>query len=187
MLELEANSTDDPAFLDLASRLIVGVARANNFSEIVVVHIDHWFGERWLGFCGKYLGAAGVRSRDLNGELTPPPFHPRRVLSARQYRLSEQQVYEYSCNIESLHSYRTSQSNINRTFRWNSLYVWYSGDTTLTDKGVVMVYSVKQNETAAWYTAFNKTLIWQLEQTVAVSPNQIRDYIERTIPAEIQA
>src|SRR5688572_25676240 len=114
MLDLEATSTDDLPFLDLASRLIAGAARANGLNDVVVVHIDHWFGERWLGFCGKLLGSAGVRSRRLDGELTPPPFHPHRVLSARAYRLTEAQTFEYWDDDGSLHEYRPSQANINR-------------------------------------------------------------------------
>lgn len=179
MLELEANPTDDAAFLDLASRLIAGAALANGLGDVVAVHIDHWFGERWLGFCGKLLGAAGVRSRRLDGELTPPPFHPHRVLSARAYRLTESQIFEYWDDVQSLHGDRPSQANINRTFRRNRLYAWYSGDTTATDKGVVMVYAVKTAENAAWYTAFHKTPTWHLGQTVAVSPREVHEFMER--------
>ena len=76
MLELEANSTDDSLFIEKASRLIAGATLTNGLSDVVAVHIDHWFGERWLGFCGKLLGCTGVRSRRLDDELTPPPFHP---------------------------------------------------------------------------------------------------------------
>src|SRR3982751_3555160 len=118
MLELEANTADDPAFLDLASRLIAGAALANGLNTVVAVHINHWFGERWLGFCGKLLGAAGVRSRRLDGELTPPPFHPHRVLSVHAYRLTGSQTFEhwdesqastYWDDVQSLHGYRSSE------------------------------------------------------------------------------
>jgi hypothetical protein len=182
MLELEANSTDDVRFLDLASRLIAGAALSNGLSDVVAVHVDHWFGERWLGFCGKFLGSAGVRSRRLDGELTPPPFHPHRVLSARVYRLTGAQTFEYVDDAKSLHGYRTSQANINQTFRRNRLYAWYSGDTAATDKGVVMVYAIKKAENAAWYTAFHKVPIWHLGQTVGVSPRAVHEFIERVAP-----
>ena len=83
MLELDANADDDGAFLDIAGRLIATATIENGFGVVVAVHIDHWFGDRWLGFYGKFLGAAGVRNRRLTDELTPPPFHPHRVQSAR--------------------------------------------------------------------------------------------------------
>jgi hypothetical protein len=187
MLELEANATDDAPFLDLASRLIAGAAVASCLSDVVAVHIDHWFGERWLGFCGKLLGSAGVRSRRLDGELTPPPFHPHRVLSARAYRLTESQTFEHWDDAGSLHGFRPSQANINRTLRRNRLYAWYSGDTTATDKGVVMVYVVKETGNAAWYTAFHKAPAWHLGQTVGVSPRAIQEYMGRTPPEPRQA
>ncbi len=182
MLQLEANPTDDAPFLDLASRLVAGAALSNGLSDVVAVHVDHWFGERWLGFCGKLLGSAGVRSRRLDGELTPPPFHPHRVLSARVYRLTEARTFEYWEDAGSLHGYRPSQSNINQTFRRSRLYAWYSGDTIATDKGVVMAYAIKKAQNAAWYTAFHKSPAWHLGQTVGVSPRVVHEFIESVAP-----
>jgi hypothetical protein len=182
MLELEANATDDAPFLDLASRLIAGAAVAYGLNDVVTVHIDHWFGERWLGFCGKLLGSTGVRSRHLDGELTPPPFHPHRVLSARVYRLTEAHTFEHCDDAGLLHGFRPSQSNINRTFRRNRLYAWYSGDTAVTDKGVVMVYLVHRQWNSAWYVGFDKFPAWHLSVTRAIAPGRVHELLAR--PAE---
>jgi hypothetical protein len=184
MIPLEANPTDDGPFLDLAGRLIVGAALANGFSDVVAVHIDHWFGERWLGFCGKLLGSAGVRSRRLDGELTPPPFHPHRVLSARVYRLTEANSFEHWDDAGSLHGYRPSQANINRTFRRNRVYAWYSGDTAATDKGVVMVYLVHRKWSAAWYAGFDRFPQWHLSVTRAISPGRVQELLELSAPEQ---
>lgn len=187
MLELEANSTDNAPFLDLASRLIAGTALANGFSDVVAVHIDHWFGERWLGFCGKLLGSAGVRSLRLDGELTPPPFHPHRVLSARVYRLTAAQTFEHWDGAVSLHGYRPSQANINRTFQRNRLYAWYSGDTAAGDKGVVMVYLVHRKWNAAWYVGFDKFPQWHLSVTRAIAPGRVHELLEWASPKQRHA
>jgi hypothetical protein len=184
MLELEANANDDPAFLHLAGRLITGAARAYTFSTLVIVHINHWFGARWLGFCGKLLGAASVRSRRLTGPLTPPPFHPHRIHSVREYRLTEAQTYEYQGDVRWLHGYWPSQANIYRTFPRNRLYAWYSGHTAESDKGVVMVYLVQSNWNAAWYVAFDKTPQWHLTQTLAIAPRRVQELMERSVPEQ---
>lgn len=182
MIELEANSTDDPAFLHLAGRLISGAALSNGLSTIVATHIDHWFGKRWLGFSGKLLGSAGVRSRRLDCNHSPPPFHPHRVMSTRKYALGEEQSFEFYGENSELHEYRRSEDNIYRTLVRKRLYTWYSGDTTLVDKGVVMVYVVTRTKNAAWYTAFHKTATWNLGQTVGIAPHVVHKYTELVVP-----
>src|SRR5688500_17691444 len=104
MLLLEQLPDDDPEFLDLAGRLIGGAAIAYELG-VVAVHIDHWFGDRWLGFCGKYLGMAGVRTADFTKSLTPPPFHPHRIHSVRYYWHSAQ-GFQHSDDVKSPHGYR---------------------------------------------------------------------------------
>jgi hypothetical protein len=119
---LEILPTDDAAFVDLAGRVIAGAAIEAELREIVVVHIDHWFGRRWLGFSGKILGAAGVRSRQLDCSHAPPPFHPRRVLSARHYGPSDARSFDFKSNVTWLHGYRPSEENIRRTMFPDHLY-----------------------------------------------------------------
>ena len=50
MLNLQRVDEDDTGFLDLAGRLIAGAALCNGVSDVWTIHIDHWFGERWLVF-----------------------------------------------------------------------------------------------------------------------------------------
>ncbi len=178
MLELDRNVDDDPIFLDLAGQLIAGAALFNGLTDIVLVHVDHWFGPRWLGFCGKLLGVAGVRSRSLKGPLTPPPFHPHRILSAKSYRFRESKSFEYREESTSLHECRPSHDNIHRTLPGNTLYAWFSGNTTSTGRGIVMVYVVKRDQCEGWYIAFDKRHDWHLAQTVEISPNRVHEYIQ---------
>ena len=64
---LHATENDSAQFINIASRLITSVAASNDWPWIYAVHVDNWFGSRWLGFQGKILGAAGVRSRLATG------------------------------------------------------------------------------------------------------------------------
>ena len=63
MLELKTTADDDPAFLEIARDLIVGTAQVHGFKELIVTHIDHWFGPRRLGFRGKLFGKVGVQAK----------------------------------------------------------------------------------------------------------------------------
>jgi hypothetical protein len=179
MLELETTPTDDPAFVDLAARVFAAAALEAELRKIVVVHVDHWFGRRWLGFRSKLLGAAGVRSARLDSAHSPPPFHPRRVLSARLYRPSDSQPFEFDENVTWLHGYRPSQENLRRRLAPGFLYTWYSGDTKAMDRGVVMVYEIKRTGNAAWYAAFERNPSWRLVQAVGIGPSTVRQYLER--------
>lgn len=178
MLQLEADAGDDPAFLDLAGRLIAGAAVAYEFRDLIAVHIDHWFGPRWLGFCGKLLGAAGVRNRRLADDLTPPPFHPHRVRSARAYQLTGLGRFEFWEEIRSLHDFRSSEANLRLSLRKGRLYGWYTGDTATSDKAAVMVYLVGRKWNAAWYVGFDKVPTWHVSQTVAIAPWRVRELLK---------
>jgi hypothetical protein len=182
MLELEADAGDDPSFLDIAGRLIAGAAVENGFGVLVAVHIDHWFGDRWLGFCGKLLGAAGVRNRRLTDELTPPPFHPHRVRSARAYELTESGRFEFWEDVRSLHDFRSSEANVLRTLRGGRLYGWYTGDTVASDKAAVMAYLVGRKWNAAWYVGFDKARGWHVSKTVAIAPRRVQEFLEGATP-----
>lgn len=178
MIDLASGASDDPAFLTIAGRLVAGAALAGGARAVTAVHIDHWFGHRWLGFRGKMLGAAGVRSRSLRGELGVPPFHPHRVLSSRAYTFApEAQRFEYRCEARWVHGRRTSEANLNRSLWRHGLYVWYSGDTIETRTGAVMVYAVAPHYRLGWYAAFEGTAEWRLTKSVGIAPWRIAELL----------
>jgi hypothetical protein len=181
MLTLRPTDTDDEEFLDLAGRLVGQAALQNGFQRLIVTHVDHWFGTRWLGFCGKLMGIAGVRNRWLTRDLAPPPFHPHRIHSVREFELTAA-GYEYRKDVDWLHGARRSESNIGRSLFSGIAYAWYSGDTRTVDRGAVMVYLVLMRRSAAWYAGFRKSPSWRLAQTRAISPGRIGSLLD---PASI--
>jgi hypothetical protein len=85
-VDLPHNELDDPAFISLIGSFVRAYAKMTSANRIYLTHIDNWFGERWLGFAGKFRGIAGIRQR--RGELgidvrrrslAIPPFRPSRV------------------------------------------------------------------------------------------------------------
>ncbi len=64
-IELMNTESDDPRFVALASTFISHYAEICHHPFVKVIQIDNWFGERWLGFAGKFKGIAGMRNRSL--------------------------------------------------------------------------------------------------------------------------
>lgn len=175
---LHSTEDDSPAFIDLAARLITATARRHKLSVVYGVHIDHWFGERWLGFCGKICGAVGVRNRTLKRSLSLPPFHPHRVLDATGHYLRSDGLYAAAEELRSLHLHQPSQANIYREIFSGRLHAWYSGDTIATNKGVVMVYFTTPSVTKAWYVTFDGDAGWRLEQPRGISRSEVSDLLD---------
>lgn len=174
MLTLHAETTDDPGFLDVAAQLMTGAAVANGLRDIWVVHIDHWFGERWLGFRGKLLGIAGVHSRSLTRPLVVPPFHPHRVRCVQRFGTNENGDFEpREVGWRTLHGERSSQDNLKKIIHVSGLHAWYSGGTTESGKGAVMVYVVNRGRYAAWYTMFQNEPPWRLVRNVGIARRKV--------------
>lgn len=65
-IELVSAEIDDAAFVSLAGSFVNHYATLTSCQKVLVIHIDNWFGERWLGFAGKYKGVAEIRARTLS-------------------------------------------------------------------------------------------------------------------------
>lgn len=178
LVSLHADSGDALPFIDIASRLITATAKKHKLPVVYAIHIDNWFGERWLGFCGKICGAAGVRNRTLTESLTPPPFHPNRVLNETDHYLRDDGLYAAMEGLCSLHSHRPSATNINRHIRTDILHAWYSGNSAATRKGVVMAYLATKPVTEAWYVMFNGESDWRLDRHIAITRREVSDLME---------
>jgi hypothetical protein len=178
LVSLDASNGDALPFIDVASRLITATAKKYEVPIVYAVHIDNWFGERWLGFCGKICGAAGVRNRTLKKSLTLPPFHPNRVLKATGHYLRDDGLYAEAEELRSLHTHRPSETNIHNAIRSNTRHAWYSGNSVATHKGVVMAYLATESVTKAWYVTFNGELDWRLDHHVGITRREVSDLIE---------
>ncbi len=175
---LHSTPSDDSAFIDIDSRLITATAAAHELPVIYAVHIDNWFGARWLGFRGKLLGIAGVKSKTLKRSLIVPPFHPNRVLSARGHRLRDDGLYADAEDVTSLHPHITSGANLSRNIRGNIVHAWYSGNTISSRKGVVMIYHCQGDDCGAFYTMFDGNREWQLEEHVGITRQEVAALLE---------
>jgi hypothetical protein len=108
---VQQRGSDAAGFVAQVDSIVACAARTSP-TEVILVRIDNWFGERWLGFAGKLVGAAGVRYAN---RLVVPPFVPSRVVEQRCYRFKddENQHARQEC-VAPLHVSQTSQANFRR-------------------------------------------------------------------------
>lgn len=159
-IQLEATAIDDPTFVDLVSLFVSHYADVCQAVAVRVVHIDNWFGDRWLGFQGKIMGAMGIRNRRVNDCTLPaPPFKPSRVVSALElHRDADSQYSVVSNSIAGLHADKPGSEfwYLTRT----GIYAWYSGNTKTNTTGSLMVYEVTREGSSGWYIGFDRNPDW---------------------------
>ena len=76
ILELPPFSDDDIHFLSHVERIVVGVTGMHTPQHVQVHRVDNWFGDKWLKFAGKAVGALGIWDRH---NAIVPPFVPNRI------------------------------------------------------------------------------------------------------------
>lgn len=184
LLTLHHNERDDLDCLESVSKLIAG-ALENQVSGLWVIHVDNWFGDGWLGFCGKAVGAVGVHRHFPADPLVYPPFHPNRILSEQQFAVSHNGTFDpVEVDEQTVHRRQPSQRNLRRTIAVPGLYVWYSSRTNHADQGAVMAYLVAENRHVAWYIAFRKDREWRIGRTIGISRARCLSLIELGTPGD---
>jgi len=171
-LHLPSDASDDPGFIDLAARAIYGAAVMASTKLIHVVKVDSWFGDCWFAFSGKAVGALGIRDYDT---LRIPPFHPHRVMIEVRFRTSDPP--ESIAFDKALHTRRSSESNLkigNAVVRLdNSITIgWYSGNTSSSGRGSIMVYTSIESGSTGWYVGLKHDQEWGLVRLVGIVERQ---------------
>ena len=140
--------------------------------------IDSWFGDRWYGFAGKFLGIAGVHSER---NLRVPPFHPHRVIAEARFRLVDPPG-PVSFR-EPLHRPRSSESNLNNSIvRIDSSMTvgWFSGSTASNGSGSIMAYSSTAHGAVGWYAGLELRQEWSLMKLIGADARQWETILTRT-------
>lgn len=156
-VQLPHNANDDSGFIALIGSFISTYSTSLSAKRIVLIHVDNWFGERWLGFAGKFKGIAGIRQRrgklgvDGDRSLATPPFRPSRIQSYAGYSLDSDGSLA-SIPITPLH-YEKNGGFVQTLIR-NGLYAWYSGNTAHNTTGCLMLYELNSGGEDAWYIQF---------------------------------
>lgn len=122
-----------PALDRDVTRICMALAERMSARCVVRVTIERWFGDRWLGFKGKSLGALGVRSRiGIAERLAPPPFHPSRVGDVVLFERSGADWAQGEA--PAIHGLRSSEQNMRRRLvdelGAESMVCWWSRDAS---------------------------------------------------------
>jgi hypothetical protein len=175
-IELLATERDDPEFVALASAFVSHYADLYAHETVKVIQIDNWFGERWLGFAGKYKGIAGMRNASLHLILPKPPFRPSRVVSCYDFIRREDGVLARTVG-EFGHLHAEKNGGVVWHIYRRGLYCWYSGNTRANTTASLMMYDVSraaEDRTGydAWYVGFDKRQGWQFTKSRNVSSRE---------------
>ena len=157
---LPQNENDDEQFISLVDSFVRAYRVENSAKRVVLIHIDNWFGERWLGFAGKFRGIAGIRQRNgklgIDGDrsLSIPPFRPTRVQDYAGFDFDGDTVTPFVPR----QIHREKNGGCTQRLLFNGLYVWYSGNTSINTNGCLMVYELNRDGQNAWYLQFQKAI-----------------------------
>jgi len=175
-IELIPTEIDDPKFISLTNSFISHFAVQRDPPIVRAIHIDNWFGQRWLGFAGKLKGIAGIRNRKLYTALPVPPFRPSRVVSAYSFKPNEDGSYLRRQGRFNLHAEK------NGGIIWHlhvcGLYCWYSGNSLSNTKGCLMIYEVTEYGNDAWYIMFDRMKNWNLSRCVNIPTSECSQIID---------
>lgn len=172
-IELPINDGDDSAFVQCVGRLLTRDVRAAQPEQVYIARIDNWFGDRWYGFCGKILGAAGVHRRRGNKRFVVPPFVPQRVLSETCYEKADDGDYRHTESSRRLAIHQTSEGNLRRgldRFTESGVLFWYSGNSASQDMASAMLYARTPSVTDAWYLGVRRDgEKWQFHRGIGMT------------------
>ena len=176
MVYLTATEQDDPAFVGLVDRILIGAIGCYKPRQLYVIQIDTWFDHKWK----EYSGRRGYCQNVWLDPLTPPPFVPKRVKSQLTFDRSEAEPFVFDrTKAPALHIHQNSPDNAHRRLKAITpagLYLWYSSGTIKFDRGSLMVYSVQGDDNLGWYASFLKRGEWKLGLTKGISPSELRHF-----------
>ena len=183
--EIIIRDGDAQDFIKSINKIMLGLIEKFQINEVCLVRIKNWFDHKWLNYSGisvvQFHGGAGLIDSALKDEwrekITVPPFNPNRVLSETFFRIkpTENKMFE-----KSLHITKDSNDNIHNRismYTKNGLFIWYSSDTELNEKGSLMIYRVQDDIVSTFYASFESTKGWKIKQTKGISVGELTCYI----------
>lgn len=181
-MRIHPTAIDDPEFVALVGTFLQTYISSNTSKDLFLIHVDNWFGERWLGFCGKFRGIAGIRQRrgKLAGDrknLATPPFRPSRIMSETRLEVpSTGAIREFPFRV----FHREKNGGVIDYLFINGIYCWYSGNTCNNTNGCIMVYELNRCGQDAWYIQFHKTEEekWTFTRCVNTQPSKCIQIVE---------
>ncbi len=166
-------NTDDDHFLIEANKVICGVVSIHLPLQFMVFHIDNWFGDKWLGFEGKILGAFGVSNKSIS---VIPPFVQNRITTQSLFQRTDDQKYSYSGEGPQIYHQGKSSENFNNHLETNILETalfWVSGNSAINGRGSIMGYVPVKDKYWGWYLELSQLLNWNISKQIGIHNHEI--------------
>ncbi len=187
---VQTEEGDAVEFIHYVNAILGSLAKEQSVDEVVFVKIKNWFDHKWLNFSGKKIVHFETthphfpREESLEvhwmKEITIPPFNPNRVISSKYIRINN----TGNQNIENaVHGYRRSTEtsrNLVKDYTSNGLLLWYSSNTTMNQKGSLMVYTSKDGVVSTWYALFENIEGWKITKTKGIDADWLRTLAKNT-------
>jgi hypothetical protein len=175
---------DDPAFLALVDRIIAGLVRREQPVDVHLIHVDNWFGAKWLRYSGKGVVAFPdgyphdilvALDDHYQDQLTLPPFSRNRIVAQYYFCRLGSGEYEEQAAPVAVHRrrWRWKEQNLHRrvaSLSRSGLFIWYSSGSVVNRRGSLLVYGVSGDATTAWYAGFTeRNGDWRADHVKGVS------------------
>jgi hypothetical protein len=172
--EIHINCSEDenPNFIKIVEEITNELIIKHDVTELSLVKIKNWFDSKWLNYSGKGLIA------EWKEKITVPPFNPNRVLSEILFKLKD---HNNKALGKPLHILQSSSNNLNNRIinkSSNAIYVWYSSNTEMNQKGCIMVYIVKNENIETWYASIENTNEWKVTKTTGIELKSLNQLLQ---------
>ena len=182
-IKIESGDAND--FIKSLNRIIEKLIDQFGINEVCLIRIKNWFDHKWLNYSGnsvvEFPGGGGLIDSALNGEwrekITVPPFNPNRVLSELFFRIepTDNKMFE-----KNLHKTKSSNDNIHNrisNYTENGMFVWYSSNSEINQKGSLMIYIVQINDVKTFYVSFVNENNWKINQAKNISAKELENIL----------
>lgn len=173
---------DDPTFLAVVDRVIAALVSRDRPQDVHLVHVDNWFGPKWLRYSGKgvvafpkgyTLGIVVALDDHYQEKLTFPPFTRNRIVSEHYFARTTGGAYEEQCPAQLVHRrrWRWREQKLHRRvadFSASGLFAWYSSGSLKNDRASLLVYATSGESAYAWYAGFVLRDAWRIEHVKGV-------------------
>lgn len=179
MTDLTKYDNDNPKFISNIEIIIRDkVSKCRPF-ELYLTRIDNWFDDKWVKFSGTHMHEISIWQQK---DITIPPFHPNRVDSCDYYRL-DNAIYKKQTPYKTLHIIQASTDNFKRKiadYTDNGLFIWFSGNSKINNKGTLMGYLVQDKNCYTFYISLTGEKNWSVNKTKGISAKEVLEILKTT-------
>ncbi len=190
IVQLQPTKNDNLEFIRLLKSVVEGILDEVESDDLYVIAIDNWFDHKWLKFSGigvvpfefpAFMNREDALDEFRQDNLTLPPFSPKRVIN-QSYFHKQNDVYIESDSPVLVHKQQRqrSEENLNRRIADSSksgTFVWYSSNTIVNARASVMVYTIKNAQAEAWFSAFRNADGWKLHLTKGINRDRVQGFL----------